>query len=83
MLLLDTGQEETRESLDVAEARFRDHGAEVHRVSPADVGAGDLTPAAAAALLLCLLYPVVRGTALARGHDPDAPEALSKVTRTT
>ncbi len=83
VLLLDTGQEETRESLDVAEARFRDHGAEVHRVSPADVGAGDLTPVASAALLLCLLYPVVRETALARGHDPDAPEALSKVTRTT
>ena len=73
----------TRESLDLAAARFRDHGAEVHRVSPADVGAEGLTPAAAAALLLCLLYPVVRETALARGHDPDAPGTLSKVTRTT
>jgi glucosamine--fructose-6-phosphate aminotransferase (isomerizing) len=83
VLLLDTGQPETRESLDVAEARFREHGAEVHRVAPSDVGAGDLTPAAAAALLLCLLYPVVRDTALARGHDPDAPKTLAKVTRTT
>ena len=71
------------QSLDVAEARFRDWGAEVHRVAPADVGAEGLTPAAAAALLLCLLYPVVHATALARGHDPDAPATLSKVTRTT
>ncbi|MBP1805822.1 hypothetical protein [Rubellimicrobium aerolatum] len=36
----------------------------------------------AAALLLCLLYPVVHAAALALGHDPDAPETLSKVTRT-
>ena len=83
ILLLDTGHEETQESLDLAAARFRDNGAEVHRVSPADVGAEGLTPAAAAALLLCLLYPVVHATALARGHDPDAPATLSKVTRTT
>jgi glucosamine--fructose-6-phosphate aminotransferase (isomerizing) len=83
ILLLDTGAPETQESLDLAESRFRDLGADLHRVSPADVGAADLTPAAAAALLLCLLYPVVRETALARGHDPDAPRALSKVTRTT
>jgi len=83
ILLLDTGHAETRESLDLAQARFRDNGADVHRVSPADVGAEGLTPAAAAALLLCLLYPVVRETALARGHDPDAPRTLSKVTRTT
>jgi glucosamine--fructose-6-phosphate aminotransferase (isomerizing) len=83
VLLLDAGPEETRDSLDVAEARFQDFGAEVHRVAPADVGAASLTPAAAAALLLCLLYPVVHATALARGHDPDAPKTLSKVTRTT
>jgi glucosamine--fructose-6-phosphate aminotransferase (isomerizing) len=83
VLLLDADAPGTRESLDVAEARFRDWGADVHRVSPADVGAQGLTPAAAAALLLCLLYPVVHAVALARGHDPDAPATLSKVTRTT
>ena len=83
VLLLDTDAPETHESLDIAEARFRDWGAEVHRVAPSDVDAADLTPAAAAALLLCLLYPVVHATALARGHDPDAPATLSKVTRTT
>ncbi|WP_210529031.1 SIS domain-containing protein [Rubellimicrobium arenae] len=83
VLLLDTGAPGTADSLDVAEQRLADQDAVVHRVSPADVGATDLTPAAAAALLLCLLYPVVHATALARGHDPDAPETLSKVTRTT
>ena len=83
VLLLDTGLPAAAGSLDVAEARLRGQGAAVHRVSPADVGASDLTPAAAAALLLCLLYPVVHATALARGLDPDAPSALAKVTRTT
>jgi glucosamine--fructose-6-phosphate aminotransferase (isomerizing) len=83
VLLLDAGAPGARDSLDVAEARFRDWGAQVHRVSPADVGAADLTPAAAAALLLGLLYPVIHATALRRGHDPDAPATLSKVTRTT
>lgn len=83
ILLLDTDAPETRESLGIAETRFRNWGAEVHRVAPSDAGAADLTPAAAAALLLCLLYPVVHATALARGHDPDAPATLSKVTRTT
>ncbi len=82
VLLLDTGASETQESLDTAETRFRGWGAAVHRVAPSDVGAQGLTPAAAAALLLCLLYPVVHATALARGLDPDAPTTLSKVTRT-
>jgi len=82
-LLLDTDQEAMRESLDIAERRLTESGAEVLRLSPSEVGAHDLTPAAAAALLLCLLYPVVRDVALARGQDPDAPAHLSKVTRTT
>ena len=34
-------------------------------------------------LLLLLLYPVILATALALGHDPDAPATLSKVTQTT
>jgi glucosamine--fructose-6-phosphate aminotransferase (isomerizing) len=82
-LLLDTGAEATQGSLDLAERRLRESGAEVLRVAPADVGAGNLTPAAAAALLLCLMYPVIREVALLRGQDPDAPAFLSKVTRTT
>jgi glutamine---fructose-6-phosphate transaminase (isomerizing) len=44
---------------------------------------GDLTPAASAALLLTLIYPVILATSLALGHDPDAPATLSKVTQTT
>ncbi len=82
VLLLDTGDPDTQASLDTAAARLAQHGASVHRIAPADVGATDLTPAAAAALLLCLLYPVVHAAALLRGHDPDAPTTLSKVTRT-
>ena len=82
VLLLDTGQPDVQNSLDTAESRFRAAGGTVFRLSPADVGAGDLTPAAAAALLLCITYPLVLTTALALGHDPDHPATLSKVTQT-
>ncbi len=87
ILILDTGQPDIQDSLDTAEARFRAAGGAVWRVGPGDLdlptGPGALTPAAAAAVLLCLLYPVVRATALALGLDPDHPETLSKVTQTT
>ncbi len=83
ILILDTGQAAVQESLDTAEARFRAAGGAVVRVRPADVGVSGLTPAGAAALLLCLMYPVVREVAVALGHDPDAPATLSKVTQTT
>jgi len=83
ILILDTGQPEVQQSLDTAEARFRQAGGEVIRIRPADIAAPQLTPAGAAALLLCLLYPVVLATAVALGHDPDAPATLSKVTQTT
>jgi glucosamine--fructose-6-phosphate aminotransferase (isomerizing) len=83
ILILDTGQPDVQPSLDTAEARFRANGCTVHRLSPADVGATDLTPAAAAALLLYLAYPLVLYTALALGLDPDRPATLSKVTQTT
>lgn len=83
ILILDTGQAAVQESLDTAEARFRAAGGAVVRVRPADIGVGGLTPAGAAALLLCLMYPVVREVAVALGHDPDAPATLSKVTQTT
>jgi glutamine---fructose-6-phosphate transaminase (isomerizing) len=83
ILILDTGQPEVQDSLDTAEARFVKAGGEVIRIRPADIDAPQMTPAGAAALLLCLLYPVVLATAVALGHDPDAPATLSKVTQTT
>ncbi len=83
VLILDTGQREVQASLDAAETRFRNSGGTVFRLRPMDVDARDLTPAAAAALLLYLTYPLVLALALALGHDPDHPTTLSKVTQTT
>ena len=83
VLMLDTGQADIQDSLDTAERRFTAAGGAVCRIRPADIGASGLTPAAAAALLLCLVYPVVCAAAVALGHDPDAPATLSKVTQTT
>ena len=82
VLILDTGQADVQNSLDTAESRFRAAGSTTFRLRPSDVGAGGLTPAAAAALLLYLTYPLVLTTALALGHDPDRPATLSKVTQT-
>lgn len=82
ILILDTGQPDVQASLDTAEARFKAAGGTTYRLRPADIGATSLTPAAAAAMLLCLTYPLVLATALALGHDPDRPETLSKVTQT-
>jgi glutamine---fructose-6-phosphate transaminase (isomerizing) len=72
-----------QDSLNTAEARFRAISGNVFRLRPSDVDASGLTPAAAAALLLCLTYPMVLNTALALGHNPDRPATLSKVTQTT
>ena len=82
VLLLDTGLESTQQSLDRAEDRFRASGAKVFRISPLDVGAPISSPAASAAILLYLVYPIVRQVALALGLDPDTPHTLSKVTST-
>ena len=82
VLMLDTGEDRTRESLDLAEARLAAAGGRVFRLSPADLGAGPLSPAGAAALLLWLTYPLVRQVALTLGFDPDRPATLSKVTQT-
>lgn len=82
VLILDTGQAAVQESLDTAEARFSGTGRTVIRVRPGDVGAERLTPTAAAALLLRLLYPVILSVAVTLGYDPDAPTTLSKVTVT-
>ena len=83
ILILDTEQADVQPSLDTAEQRFRAAGGSVFRLRPSEAGATDLTPAAAAAALLCLTYPVALKTALALGHDPDRPATLSKVTQTT
>lgn len=82
ILILDTGQPDIQDSLNIAEARFRGAGGTVFRLKPADIGVTRILPAAAAALLLCLVYPIILATALALGHDPDAPATLSKVTQT-
>lgn len=82
ILILDTGTPLVQDSLDMAEARFRAAGGAVHRIRPSDVGVSALTPAAAAALLLYLVYPVVLAVAVALGHDPDHPANLAKVTQT-
>lgn len=83
ILMLDTGQPDIQASLDTAEARFGDAGGTVIRLRPADMGATALTPAAAAAYLLYLTYPIILNVALALGLDPDHPATLSKVTQTT
>lgn len=83
VLMLDTGDAVMKDSLDTAEARFRAAGGSVWRMSPADVEAPGLSPAAAAAMLLCMSYPIIHAAALALGFDPDRPATLSKVTQTT
>jgi glucosamine--fructose-6-phosphate aminotransferase (isomerizing) len=82
VVILDTEQPDVQDSLDTAESRFRAAGGDVVRLRPSDAGAAGLTPAAAAAALLCLAYPLVLATALSLGHDPDRPATLSKVTQT-
>ena len=79
VLVLDTDAPGTGESIVNAVARFKKAGADVHHISPAVSG---LTPAAAAAVLLRHLYPVILDVALELGLNPDAPETLSKVTVT-
>ncbi|WP_374431370.1 SIS domain-containing protein [Tabrizicola sp.] len=82
ILILDTEQPEVQDSLDTAEHRFKAAGGTTFRLRPSDVGATNLTPAAAAAALLILTYPLALQTALALGHDPDRPTTLAKVTQT-
>ena len=82
VLIVDTGQPDVQDSLNTAEARFRAAGGDVHRIAPADLGVTGLTPATAAALILCMTYPLVLALARALGHDPDHPATLSKVTQT-
>lgn len=83
VLMLDTGEAATQPSMDEAENRFRAAGGTVHRIHPGDMGLPQLCPAAAAASLLFAAYPVILSVALSLGFDPDSPENLAKVTRTT
>ncbi len=83
ILMLDTGQADIQSSLDTAQQRFEAAGGTVFRLRASDVGASDLTPAAAAAYLLYLVYPIILNVAVALGMNPDAPATLSKVTQTT
>lgn len=82
ILILDTEAADVQNSLNTAEARFTNAGAKVFRLRPSDAGADGLTPAAAAAALLCLTYPLALNLALALGLNPDQPSTLSKVTQT-
>lgn len=83
VLILDAGDEESQQSLNEAEERFRNENARVLRISPHDVGVKDLTGAAMGAALLDMMYPVIHAAANSLGLNPDAPETLKKVTRTT
>ena len=83
VLMLDTGMAEIQDSLDQAEARFSAVDCDVHRIRISEFCSEEIAPAAAAAVLLAALYPVILNTALALGLDPDAPKTLSKVTQTT
>ncbi|MBL4808173.1 MAG: SIS domain-containing protein [Rhodobacteraceae bacterium] len=82
VLILDTGEANIQESLNIAEARFKAINAPVFRVRPSDLGVSDVSPATAAAVLLYALYPVVHNVTIAQGMDPDAPETLAKITDT-
>ena len=83
VLILDTGIAEIQDSLDQAEARFSAVDCDVHRIRISEFCRDEIAPAAAAAVLLAAMYPVILKTALALGLDPDTPETLSKVTQTT
>jgi len=47
-----------------------------------DLGVADLASAAAAALLIYVLYPTIKNAAVAVGFNPDALDTLTKVTVT-
>lgn len=81
-IILDAETDWTTDSLNTAEARLRGEGGPVFRLCPSDIGVTDLTPAASAATLLMMAYPLILSTALALGLDPDSPASLAKVTVT-
>ncbi|MEE9386982.1 MAG: SIS domain-containing protein [Paracoccaceae bacterium] len=82
VLILDTGEASTQDSLNIAQARFEAVNAQVFRFSPADLGVQNVAPPAAAALLLYALYFVVHNVTITLDLDPDTPETLAKITDT-
>ena len=82
VLMLDTEDAATQDSMDRVEARFQEVGGEVYRLKPSDFDLPKLTPAASAAILIYQLYPIIREVAIALGYNPDQPETLAKVTVT-
>ncbi len=82
VLMLDTEDLQSQASLDIAEMRFRAAGCRVMRIRPSDVSAKGLVPAAAAAILIYVLYSIILQTALTLGFDPDHPDTLAKETLT-
>ena len=54
VLMLDTEDAATQDSMDRVEARFQEVGGEVYRLKPSDFDVPKLTPAASAAILI---YP--------------------------
>lgn len=83
VLILDTAMDHVQQSLDQAEERFVGTHCQVIRLRPDTDSSVKLTAAVSAALLLCMMYPIVMNTALALGFDPDRPSTLSKITETT
>ena len=82
VLILDTGEAASRESLDIAATRFEREGAHVFRFGVDDFAGAGLMPITNAAVILRALYEVILDVALGLGLDPDSPSTLSKVTRT-
>jgi glutamine---fructose-6-phosphate transaminase (isomerizing) len=81
ILILDTEQPEVQPSLDTAEARFKSAGGTVFRLRPSDAGATNLTPAAAAAALLILTYPLALQPPSPSATTPTAPPRFPRSPR--
>jgi glucosamine--fructose-6-phosphate aminotransferase (isomerizing) len=79
VLILDTEEAATQDSLDRAKARFTQSGSDVYRLRTSDFGLADLAPAAS---LIYALYPTIKNAAVALVFNPDAPDTLVKVTVT-
>lgn len=82
VVMLDTNVAAFDDSLTKAQARFTAAGASVHRMRVTDLTSATIAPAASAALLLFMMYPVIHQLTLDKGLNPDTPQALCKVTNT-
>ncbi len=87
-VLAFTQADETRAGLMQLVEEFRARGAPVLVAAPGDAQRGHLPvarigdPACTPVLAIQTFYRVVNALALRRGHDPDAPPSLRKVTET-